>query len=96
MKMLTVKVAYLPLLLLLLLSFDSCESVQESIAGRSTGRSFQSFYPFGYDAQDSFIRTSGDRCAGFVNSPYRIFNYHDLYVSRQIDQLKVLLMMIVC
>ena len=86
MKMLTVKVTYLPLLLLLLLSFDSCESVPESV----NESSYQSFYPFRHDGRDAVMTT---KYGGWfsMSSPYAIFNTIDrsMYVSVQSDLLKV-------
>jgi len=79
-KMLTVKVIYLPLLLLLL-RFDDNVSVAES----TNERSFQSFYPFGYDAQDSFLHLTGNRCSPTVRSQFAIFQEGALFVSVQIS-----------
>jgi len=78
--MLTLKVTCIPLVLLLL-RFDGSESVARS----TNERSYQSFYPFGYDAQDSFLHLSGGSCSIAASSQYDIFQERPLFVSFQIN-----------
>ena len=83
--MLTVKVLYLPLLLLL--TIDGNKSVAESLSEIS----YQSFfYPFGDDAHDTSLYTRDDTCrVASYSSPEIFVNSYGIYVSLKIDLLKV-------
>ena len=74
MNLLTVKSTYLPLLLLLLLWFGRCDSLNDSSLP-------EVFYTFGTDEGDSVVTVGDNNCGASVYIPYEIFNYATLYVS---------------
>jgi len=78
MKPITVKLTYLPLLLLLLLLVwcDRCDSLTDSSLPPI-------FFPFGSDEGDRTVPIGDDVCSGSVSIPYgyRIFNNTRIYVS---------------
>ena len=74
MKTLTVKFTYLPLLLLLLLWCDHCESLTDSGVPSI-------FFPFGTDEGDSVLSRGSANCQYVLYTPYSIFAYRTLNVS---------------
>ena len=76
MKNLTVKFTHLRqlLLLLLLLWFDRCESLNDSSVPAI-------FFPFGRDEGDSVVAMGDNKCDGPISIPFEIFGHRTIYVS---------------
>jgi len=84
MRILAVKFAYLPLLLLLVAMWcDRCESLTDNAVPRI-------FFPFGGDEGDNVLTRGYANCQYVVYTPYYIFNYRTLYVRFNNNNVRLL------